>query len=246
MRSIIKRRIYVITSVVVLAMLVYSGVKIIGQLDKVKVNANYTEVVSQPDLPGYQLIISSTEKNVFVYGKKIPGRPYYEQVLVKSGTKQKEFDWKASAKSPKLDFANVTGSGQDNIVVVFVTSYGTGLLETQAHVVDSTTLYEILFEDAATAVKRLVTASVQGDEILFKTDGKEFRVKPKVGAGGIQKQFSNLYYGSIVNYVVENNKLKSTITVETPYNTFLGEFTIVYSYKNRKLVPEIVNFISLI
>lgn len=240
-----------ILSITLIILFIFIGVKTypetIKYKGKVKVNSDLkVNKLSQPDLENYQLIISMPAKGVYVYGKKLDLKPYFEQVLVKTPTSQREFNWKATTKNPRLILADITGNGQEDIVVVFVTAYGTGFIESQIHVLDMALTKEIPVEDPAIAAQRLIASSIQGQEIVFKAGGKEYRVKPKVGAGGIQRQFSNLQYGSIVSYVVENNKLKATVTVETPYNMFLGEFEILYTYRNGKLLPEVVNFISLI
>lgn len=210
-----------------------AGAKIIG--------ANY----SQPELQNYQLIVSVPAKGVFVYGKKIAGRPYFEQVLVKTPSAQREYNWKATMWNARLSLADVTGTGQESIVIVFVTGRGTGFLRSEAHVIDMALTKEIPVEDARAAANRLIKSSIQGQDIVFAAGGKEYRVKPKVGAAGIEREHNSLYYGSIVNYEVVNNRLRATVTAETPYNRFLGEFTLEYTFKDGKLVPHVVNFIGL-
>lgn len=216
-------------------------------MGKATINTNLgIDKFIQPEMQGYKLIVSAPEKGVFVYGKKIDDKPYFEKVLVKTPVSQREFNWKATTKNPRLTIADVTGSGQENIVVVFITAYGTGLIESQVHVTDMALMREIPVEDAVEASQRLIKSSVQGQDIVFNAGGREYRVRPRTGAGGVQREYSNLSYGSIVSYVVENNRLKSTVTVGTPYNPFLGEFTLVYTYRDGRLVPQVVNFISLI
>ncbi|MDF2672274.1 MAG: hypothetical protein K0R09_539 [Clostridiales bacterium] len=239
-----------IISIILIALIIFIGVKTFPEAikyrGKVKVSTDLKEnELVQPELQNYQLISSIPAKGVYVYGKKLEGKPYFEQVLVKTPTSQREFNWKATTKNPRLILADITGSRQENIVIVFVTAYGTGFIESQIHVLDMALTKEIPVEEPSLAAQRLVASSVQGQEIVFKAGGREYRVTPKVGAGGIQRQYSSLQYGSIVNYAVENNKLKATVTVETPYNIFLGEFTLVYTFRNGKLVPEVVNFINL-
>lgn len=240
-----------ICSVVLIGLAVFIGVKTLSEVGihksniRASTNLGISEFI-QPELQNYQLITSIPARGVSAYGKKLAGKPYFEQVLIKTPAAQREFNWKATMKNPRLFLADITGSGKESIVVIFVTAHGTGFVESQAHVVDMGLTKEIALEAPSTAVRRLVTPSVQGQEILFKAGGKEYRVRPKVGAGGIQREYSNLYYGSIVNYEVENNKLKATVTVETPYNIFLGEFALEYTYRDGRLVPEIVNFIGLI
>lgn len=245
------KKIYkILGSIILIALFVFAGIKAPsrGRDDKgnLEVSTNLgIEELAQPDMQNYQLITSMPGKGVYVYGKKLQGKPYFDEVLIKTPRAQREFNWKATLKDPRLFIGDITGSGQDSIVLIFITAYGTGFIDSKVHVVDMPLTKEIPVEDPSLAARRLITANVVGQEIVFKTGGREYRVKPKVGAAGIQRELANLYYGSIVNYGVENNKLRSTVTVETPYNIFLGEFTLEYNYKDGKLVPEVVNFISL-
>jgi hypothetical protein len=213
---------------------------------KVSKNYNIKNSSFQPELPGYQLIISNPAKGVFVYGKKLDSQPYFEQVLIKTKTAEKLFNWKASTKNPRLMFANITGSGVEYEVIIFVTGYGTGLLDSEIHVLDSTLTKEIPVEKPEVAAQRLIKSRIEGQEIVFSAGGKEYRVSPRVGSGGISQEYRNLQYGSVVNYNVANNKIYATVSVQTNPSYFLGEFTLVYSYLGGKLVPQVVNLKKLI
>jgi hypothetical protein len=198
--------------------------------------------ISQPVPQGYQLIISNPDRGVFVYGKKLDSKPYFNQVLVRTKETQREFNWKATMRTPGLMFADLTGTGEENIVMVFVTSYGTGIYEPQIHVLNKDLTKEIEVEVPALAAKRLITSTLQGQEIIFKSGDKEYRVKPQVGSGGIAEEYKNLQYGSVATYRIEDNKLKATVTVQTNPSSFLGEFTLSYSYREGRLIPVVEDF----
>lgn len=250
-RGVMKKNYKLITSIIMLTAFI-----MVADIKAVPASANYTANINistnlgidkfiQPELQNYKLITSLPAKGIFVYGKKVGDRPYFDQVLVKTPSSQKEYNWKATMKNPRVFTADITGSGRENIVVEFVTAYGTGFIESKVHVVDMALSREIPVEDPVEALQRSVRSSVQGQEIVFSAGGREYRVRPKAGAGGIQREYNNLNYGSIVSYVVEGNQLKATVTAGTPYNPFLGEFTLVYAYRDGKLVPQVANFISL-
>lgn len=246
MKKIYKQTASIMLMVLIAAAFIKPATRAANYTGNVNINTNLgIDQFIQPEMQNYKLIASIPEKGVFVYGKKIDEKPYFEKVLVKTPVSQREFNWKATTKNPRLIIADITGSGQENIVVVFITAYGTGLIESQVHITDMGLTRDIPVEDPVEASQRLIKSSIQGQEIVFSAGGREYRVRPKTGAGGIQREYSNLYYGSVVSYVVENNRLKSTVTVGTPYNPFLGEFTLEYIYRDGKLVPQVVNFISL-
>jgi hypothetical protein len=192
--------------------------------------------------PGYQLIVADSGKGVSVYGKKISSLPYYERVLIKTGSAQREFGWKATRRNPRLIISDVTGSGEESIVLVFVTALGTGFLQSDVHVVNMSLTREIPVMDPVLSAKRLINSSVQGKELVFKSGGVEYRVRPGGELGG---EYSNLLYGSIVSYSVDNNRLMANITVQTALGKFLGSFTLTYSYTGGRLVPRVTGFKSV-
>lgn len=206
------------------------------------IKLNTEPEVSGPQIPGYDLIVSNPAKGVYVYGKKQPGKPYFERVLIKTKLAQREFNWKATTKNPGLILADLTGTGQESVDIIFVTAYGTGLYESQIHILSMDLKREIPVENPAVAAKRLIRPSIQGKDIVLRAGNKEYRVRPSVGPGGLARELQNLQYGAVVAYKVENNKLKATVTVQTNPSTFLGEFTLVYNYKGGRFVPEVESF----
>lgn len=240
----------VVTSVILIAFAIIGFGKFTGEEIRyrvksyLKTNKDYKEqrVMNQPEVPGYQLLASNTARGVYVYGKKLDSAQYFNQILVKTKTSQKQFNWTATARSPVLTFADVTGSGEENIVIIFITAYGTGLLKSDVHIVNMSLTREIPVDDPVTAAQRLITSRIEGQEIVFRAGGKEYRVRPIVGAGGIQGEYKNLEYGNVVTYRVEGNRLIATVGVQTNPFAFLGEFTLVYSYRGGRLVPQVMNF----
>jgi hypothetical protein len=221
------------------------GPEIIKYRGKIEVNKEYeSEKVIQPEQEGYVLITSRPGDGVFVYGKKQDGLSYFQQVLIKTRTAQKVFNWKATKKNPVLMLADVTGSGKNDIVLIFTTAFGTGFYESQIHVVDMGLTGEIPVENPIVSAQRLIKASVQGEEIVFNAGGRTYRVKPSVGSEGIQAEYSGLQYGNIVNYSIENSRLRAAVMVSTLSNSYLGEFILVYSYEEGRLVPRVTSFIK--
>jgi hypothetical protein len=199
-------------------------------------------MLSKTQPAGYQLIVGDTSKGVLVYGKKIGNLPYYERVLIKTRSAQREFGWKATSRNPRLIVSDVTGSGEESIVLIFVTALGTGFLQSDVHVVNMSLTREIPVMEPVLAAKRLITSSVQGKEIVFKSGGVEYRTRPGGELGG---EYSNLLYGSIVSYSVENNRLMANMTVQTALGKFLGTFTLTYSYSGGMFVPRVTGFKSI-
>lgn len=229
-----------VVGVLIIVLLVMAGIRY-SEGDALRTSGakQGQSLVNAPAIPGYELISSDPAKGVSVYGKIGESKTYFNEVLVKTNKGEKAFKWKASTKNPGLWIADIEGKGLDDIVMTFVTAYGTGLYESDIHVVDMGLAKEIPVENPKTAARRLITSRVQGQEIIFTAEGKEYRVKPS-GAPGTD--YNNLYYGSVVIYSLENNKIKATVTVQDSLLSFIGEFTLTYTYKDGRLVPQVTGF----
>jgi hypothetical protein len=229
-----------LVGVLVIALLIIGGIRYTEQ-EALRVNGTKEDQSLQkaPQIPGYELITSKPEKGVYVYGKIGQSRTYFNEVLVKTPQGQKTFKWKASTKNPGLWVADVEGKGVDDVVMVFITAYGTGLYESEIHVLDMGLIREIPIEDPRLAAKGLITSRVQGQQIIFTAGGKEYRA----GLGGASgADYKNPLYGSVVIYNLENNRIIATVTVQNNALSFIGEFTLTYSYKNGRLVPQVTGF----
>lgn len=219
--------------VLIIALLVMGGIRFMER------GALRASTKSAPEIPGYELITSKPNKGLYVYGKLGQSKSYFNEVLVKTPRGQKTFKWKASTKNPGLFSADIEGKGEDDVVLVFVTAYGTGIYESDIHVLDMGLLKEIPVENPKTAAKKLITSRVQGQEVIFTSGGREYRAKLSGSPGA---DYKNLLYGGVVIYNVENNKIIATVTVQDNALSFIGEFTLTYSYINGKLVPQVTGF----
>lgn len=226
----------------------YTGEEIRNRIKNyLNTSKNYKEqgTIKQPEIPGYQLLASNAARGVYVYGKKLDSAQYFNQVLVKTKTAQKQYNWTATTRNPVLVFADLTGNGQGEIVTIFVTAFGTGLLKSDVHVVNMGLTKEIPVEKAGAAAQRLITSRVEGQQIVFAAGGREYRVRPRIGAGGIQAEYKNLEYGNVVTYRVEGSRLIAAVGVQTNPFAYLGEFTLVYTYRGGRLVPQVTSFRQL-
>jgi hypothetical protein len=92
-----------IMSITLVALIVFLGIKTVPEAlnyrDKAEVITEFmvNEPV-QPDLQSYQLIMSVPAKGVLVYGKRLDSKPYFQQILVKTPTAQRELIGKALRK----------------------------------------------------------------------------------------------------------------------------------------------------
>jgi hypothetical protein len=190
---------------------------------------------------GYKLIVSNPEKKVYVYGKLVDNLPYYNQVLVKTPGGEKTYNWKASERDPILIVQDISESGKAQVIIIFVTAFGTGAYESQIHVLDKS-FGEIPVENPVDVVKANVKASIIGQDVVFRTGDKEFVVKPVGGILSPEEALRNLEYGSQVTFSVKDNKLASGVSAQISPNSILGQFVLEYNYINNRFVPKIVDF----
>ena len=197
---------------------------------------------NKPQTPeGYKLIVGNEAKRVYVYGKIVDNQPYYNQVLVKTPNGEKVFNWKASERNPILIVEDISESGKEQVIIAFVTAFGTGAYESQVHVLDKS-LNEIPVDNPVDVVENNVKASIIGQEVVFKVGDKEYRVRPATGIPSPEEALRNLQYGSQVTFSVMNNKLVSGVSAQISPNSILGQFLLEYSYENNRFIPRIIDF----
>lgn len=204
-------------------------------------NKAYSKL-DEPDPKEYKLIISDKAKDVYIYGKKIDSQPYYNQVLVKTKEAQKLFDWKATDKNPSLIVKDITGSGKDNVAIIFITSYGTGAYKSSIHIVGYDLKEDIKVADPAAYVKDNIKTEIEGQNVIFSHGDKKYTVTSKAMLKSPEDAMKNLQFGSVITYSILNEKLYASVSAQVSPYSMLGAFILEYDYKDGEFVPQIKNF----
>jgi hypothetical protein len=132
-------------------------------------------------------------------------------------------------------------AGMAQVIIIFVTAFGTGAYESQVHVLDKS-FGEIPVENPVDVVMANVKTSIVGENVVFRIGDREFVVKPVGGILSPEEALKNLQFGSQVTFTVKDNKLASGVSAQISPNSILGQFVLEYNYVNNRFVPKIVDF----
>lgn len=138
-----------------------------------------------------------------------------------------------NGRDPQVITADLTGDGEEEIIVITNIGYGTGLSLSDLIVLDAHGEI-ILHEDPLIAMMKQFTGRVTEQEVEVNMNGKV----TKISKAQIEAEPSHLFgpgIGSILYYSVENNTLHARAAVQISPAEFIGDLQMSYVYKNGVL-----------
>lgn len=174
---------------------------------------NQSEVIS----PSKPQIILTTSGDVSVLGGEVTERSFKE-ITVKTHDVERGFRWSNvsnSAHFPALYVSDVNQDGNEEIVVILTTGYGTGALQQEIHVLNRSDLSEIQIEDALDYVNDHADTSINKKEgaveVEVNISGQTY--KKTFEDREVQSWNERVGFGSIVSYSVQDNIITASIAV---------------------------------
>ncbi|MFB5763880.1 stalk domain-containing protein [Paenibacillus medicaginis] len=125
---------------------------------------------------------------------------------------------------------DLTGDGEEEIIVITNIGYGTGLSLSDLVVLDAHG-GSILHEDPLIAMMKQFTGRITEQGVKVNLNGKV----TKISKAQIAAEPSHLFgpgIGSILYYSVENNTLHARAAVQISPAEFIGDLRVSYVYKN--------------
>lgn len=156
----------------------------------------------------------------------------YKGITVQTNNVKKLFDWVNISNPsfyPTITTADVNNDGKKEIIVVLTKATGTEINQQEIHVLDSN-LMELSIEDPLKFIKNKVSSAITEENeqvnVLVKYNGKT--VVKNYKSSDATLWFKNVYFGSIVNYKVENNKIIATIPGQVSPTLFAVNVNVEY------------------
>lgn len=177
------------------------------------------------------------EKEIYLYGKWSE-EGSYEQILLKNGNKEKEFNWKGIWKEPELLLSDLNSDGKEELVTIITTGYGTGFLQQEIHIINLDTMTEFTIENPVNIVKDSVKTKLSSNKVIFSV-GKETaiaEIEPMLNS--IAEEYKSLIYGTFMRYYVDNNTIKVSVDSKTNPGNFLAEFEVSYKFENNNFKKD--------
>ncbi|MED4953295.1 hypothetical protein ABEO75_12775 [Paenibacillus macerans] len=179
---------------------------------------------------------SSENKEVKLKPVKVTDTSY-EGLTVEINGVKKEFDWSfPTLYEPQVFYADVTGDGKQEAVIIYSIGKGTGLSLDEIHVLDSGDFSEIKVPSyEETVANHIQTHITNHDDIL----------DIKVNAMGKEHEFSyespypdldqdELGFGGVVYYNVKNQRLTSTLGASIGVAVYVCDVHITYKFDPAK------------
>lgn len=137
----------------------------------------------------------------------------YRGITVKTKDKSQYFSsWTNVSNptyNPTIRIADVDDDGKDEIVILLVTSYGTGVHWEKIHILNLEDLTELNIEDPLEVINNRVSSLININNnkvnIMIKWDGNIF--EKTFDASYASRWLDKISFNSIIHYEIENNRI---------------------------------------
>mgnify|MGYP006976784404 FL=1 len=181
------------------------------------------------------LLAEDTEHKVAVYATAMPTPDTYKEMTVFYGDRSRTFEeWTNSsfdAFYPLLWVTDVTGDGENEIVIELIVHHGTGYHGSELHVLDAN-LEEIPVADPVQAARSALEYTLESNEesrtYTFRMNGDEHTFSYKESDAGYW--FEAPYLGNVVEYWVQDAVIYAEVPVQISPGTVPSDTVMQYDY----------------
>lgn len=195
-------------------------------------------------LEDYEVVASCEVYQVFLYAQKRNGMYENFQIVYKGGIVSKE-NWvnvTNETYAPKIMIEDIGGDETPEIVIVLTKGYGTSVLDQEVHVLQSegNGLKELTVENALSFIDKKVRTFFLQNIVVIKIGNKKAIID--ISHIPVEQRFDNVFFGNIVKYEVENNRLRATLYGHVAPSYSVGILNISYKLYDEVLKVEDIFF----
>lgn len=192
----------------------------------------------------YELLGSIIDKDIFLYGRKVNSG--YDGMILKIGDKEKYTDWGSTFNitsfPPKLILADINSDNKDELIIIRVEGYGTGVHGEAINIIAPNTLDEIKIESPIDIIDNKVNFEITAEKFKIYI-GDNVDILPLADYADYTEQFFNkIDYGQEINYLIEDNKIIAFMGLRFTPGPYIGHFTVSYKYNGNSLVLDSIIF----
>ena len=192
----------------------------------------------------HEIVAQMSEAGTMLLAVKREG--HLEQfLLIKNGMRQEFPYWRNSdnpAYGPQMFYNDISRDGKKELIIVLTKGHGTGVLQQEVHVMEDH--YELLVDDPMAIVYKQVDTKLTAQQAEVVIGNKKTVVNIESWNISPGNLFSDVGFGSIVKFDVENDELTATVAAQISPAGFIGNVKITYElYKNRIYQAKSVVFI---
>ncbi|SES44222.1 hypothetical protein [Psychrobacillus sp. OK032] len=198
------------------------------------------------EIEGYDIVAKSRKENITLYAKKMNDL-YYDFKLDFKGEVYSRPFWINVANnitySPQIYYEDINKDKKKELIIILNQGYGTGLLQQEIYVYGYTNgLIDVLVDNPLAIIYKNVKTKLStekaeikiGDKV-YKVDITPLKIKPT-------NLFEDIAFGGVTKYEVKDHQLIATISGQISPAGFVGQFVIVYEYRDKMYQAKSIEF----
>lgn len=202
------------------------------------------------ELPSTKVTLAKSPKqSIYIYGdslRKIDS--IYNGLYLSIYGVVKYYDWVSMSNSfaPELILKDLNSDRKDELVIILTKSEGSGVQDSAVHVINPENFNESEVINPLSIINEYIDSSILHSNgiviITVVVNGKKSNITLKEGfsKGWFKEKAA---FGSIVRYEVDGSKLIATVPVQVAIESFIGDVSITYVFKDNKYVSEKIEFV---
>lgn len=191
-----------------------------------------------------KVIAAIPEKNITLYATNQTDEVYKGIMLEYLGN-QKQFAWECVTNTtypPKLMLCDLNNDKIDELLIILTKSCSTSSFISEAHIIKLSDMEEEKIISPLSIINENVQTMIDKDNITISYKNSNFTMKTKELLDTNESLYGNVHFGNIINYSVENNKLKAEVSAQITNTKCVGSIVITYTYSNGKYVLGDLSF----
>ncbi|GAB6110235.1 M56 family metallopeptidase [Fusibacter bizertensis] len=164
--------------------------------------------------PQDRIVIAESDKGKLYANSTNEG--IYKGITVETKDKSMTFSWinvTNPTYAPTINVTDINNDGKEEVIIILITGYGTGVLQQEIHILNREDLYELNIQDPLEAIHKKVTSTIINKEgkvnVNLNWDGKVIEKSYSESDAGIW--FDEVAFGAIINYEIIDNKITASI-----------------------------------
>lgn len=202
-----------------------------------------TDFSESDTVPKLSLLLSETpDKIAAIYGNEDTQSDIFKMLTIHIDGESKTFDWvnvKNPSFYPQIFLVDLNADGEKEIAVVLTTGSGTGILESEVHVLTHHFTEISIGDPREFVMQRLKVDVVTENEVRkyeASYDGRKY--SNEFQESDTSEWFEVPTVKNILRFGVQNDKLTADLPVQIGMGVFLGVATVKYEFIDGKLKPS--------
>ncbi|MHA7579009.1 hypothetical protein ACX12E_01315 [Paenibacillus vandeheii] len=211
-----------------------------GKIDK---NASQENATTPATSTPNKLLTETLDKKIAIYGvQEIEQKDMFSSLNVVINGEAKTFNWNNVTNPsfyPQISVVDLNADGKDEIVIVLTKGTGTGVHDSEVHVLKSD-FTEISVSDPRKFVLSNIKVDLKTDKGIRKytlsVDGQEHLFE--FSESDSNNWFEQPTVQNILRFGLKDNQLIAELPIQISTGNYLGDAIVRFAFVNGKLEPS--------